>query len=91
MGNADARNPVADGEVQVNDLLEDSRCGGQKALYSMADDLMFFSELIGLLCCTVRLLRAGVRLPEEADGIASWISGEEIRVLEKWALFLDLM
>lgn len=88
MENTDGRNPAAGGEAQVYDMLEDSRCGGQKALCSMAEDLMFFSELIGLLRCTVRLLRAGVRLPEEADG---WISEEEIRVLEKWALFMDLM
>ena len=31
------------------------------------------------------LLQAGAGLPEEADG---WVSDEEIRVLEKWALFL---
>lgn len=91
MENTDGRNHAAGGDAQVYDMLEDSRCGGQKALCSMAEDLMFFSELIGLLRCTVRLLRAGVRLPEEADGVAGWISEEEIRVLEKWALFMDLM
>ena len=91
MGNAYGKSPAPGGGEQVYDLLEDSRSGGQKALCSMADDLLFFSELIGLLRCTVRLLRAGVRLPEETDGVAGWISEEEIRVLEKWALFLELM
>lgn len=85
MGNTDQK-PAAGGEK-----LEDSRRSGQKALCSMAEDLLFFSELIGLLCCTVRLLRAGVRLPEEADGMARWILDEEIRVFEKWSLFMDLM
>lgn len=88
MGNADGRSPAAGGEAQVYEMLEDSRYGGQKALCSMADDLLFFSELIGMLRCMVRLLQAGARLPEEADG---WVSDEEIRVLEKWALFLELM
>lgn len=88
MGNADGKDSAADMTAQVYDMLDDSRCRGQKALYSMADDLLFFSELIGMLRCMVRLLQAGARLPEEADG---WISDEEIRVLEKWALFLELM
>ncbi len=88
MGNADGKDSAADMSAQVYDMLDDSQCRGQKALCSMADDLLFFSELIGMLRCMVRLLQAGAKLPEEADG---WISDEEIRVLEKWALFLELM
>ncbi len=88
MANADGKHSAADVPAQVYDMLDDSRCRGQKALCSMADDLIFFSGLIEMLRCMVRLLQAGAKLPEEADG---WISDEEIRVLEKWALFLELM
>lgn len=89
MGNADGKHSAADNmSAQVYDMLDDSQCRGQKAICSMADDLLFFSELTGMLRCMVRLLQAGARLPEEAYG---WVSDEEIRVLEKWALFLELM
>lgn len=91
MGNTDGKSPAAGGEAQVYEMLADSRGGGQKALCGMAEDLMFFSELIGLLRCMVRLLQTGVSLPEEADGMTGWIYDEEVRVLEKWALFMDLM
>lgn len=88
MGNTDGKDPAADMTAQVYDMLDDSQRRGQKALCSMADDLLFFSGLIEMLRCMVRLLQSGAKLPEEADG---WISDEEIRVLEKWALFLELM
>lgn len=82
MGNRE-QGPAAGREAQVYEMLEDSRRGGQKALCGMAEDLMFFSEMIGLLRCMVRLQQAGAGLPEEAAGMAGWISEEEVRVLEK--------
>lgn len=91
MANTDQKNPAAFGEAEVYEMLGDSRCGGQKALCSMAEDLMFFSELIGLLRCMVRLQQAGAGLPEEAAVMAGWTADEEVRVLEKWELFMDII
>lgn len=91
MAETDQKNPAAGGEAQVYEMLEDSRCGGQKALCSMAEDLMLLSELAGLLRCMVRLQQAGARLPEEAGGMAGWTADEEVRMLEKWELFMELM
>ena len=78
--------------AEVLGLLESSKGDSREALCSMAEDLFFFAELIDLQRCIIRMMRImGDKLPKELSDMASGIPDMEIPVLEKWALFTELM
>lgn len=76
----------------VMDLLGEHKAGGDGALYSMAEDLFFFAELIDMQRCIMRMMRLmGDRLPKGLADMAAGLAGLEFPALEKWALFMELL
>lgn len=95
MGNTDHNNIDGKGAgipADVLELLKSSRSDGREALCSMAEDMFFFAELIDMQRCIIRMMRImGDKLPEEVLDMASGIPDMEVPVLEKWAMFMELM
>lgn len=96
MENEEAIDYGRDGDWLLEELDELLDAGtdsdGEEVFSCMLDDLLYFSELIGLQARLFHLLQLrGGRLPQEIRDLAEDIPELATAVLEKWSLYTDTL